>query len=104
MKSLVFDTGPVISLAINNLLFALKDLKNQFNGDFYITSAVKQELVDKPIRGKKYEFGALRVMQQIKENNIQIVESDEIDELTRRLLDIANSIYSAKGQAIKLVH
>ena len=56
MKSIVFDSGPIISFDLNNLLWLLVPLKREFNGKFYITSAVKRELVDKPLEIKKYKF------------------------------------------------
>ena len=42
MKSLVFDTGSVISLVMNNLLWTLKPLKKQYGGDFFIPKGVKK--------------------------------------------------------------
>ena len=61
MKSLVFDAGPVISLATNSLLFILEPLKKEFNGKFYITESVKSELVDRPFEIKKFKFEAIQV-------------------------------------------
>ena len=54
MKSLVFDSGPIISLATNNLLWVLEPLKNKFNGKFFITQAVKGEIVERPLETKKF--------------------------------------------------
>ena len=45
---LFFDAGPVISLVMSRLAWLLPDLKKQFGGKFYITPAVKNELVDRP--------------------------------------------------------
>src|SRR3989338_9104061 len=44
-RGLVFDTGPIISLTINNLLWLLEPLKKAFNGNFYITRGVYDELI-----------------------------------------------------------
>ena len=52
MRSIIFDTGPIISLTMNNLIWTLKHLKRQFKGDFLITPAVKKELIEKPFRTK----------------------------------------------------
>ena len=61
MKSLIFDAGPIISLATNNLLWILEPLKNKFDGKFYLTDAVKRELVDRPLETKKFKFEAIQV-------------------------------------------
>ena len=53
MKTLVFDAGPVISLDVTGLLWAIEPLKKRFNGKFYITNSVKKELVDRPFEIKK---------------------------------------------------
>lgn len=70
MKSIIFDAGPIISLATNNLLWILKPLKKYFNGKFYITDAVKRELVDKPFETKKFKFEAIQVEKLIEEGVI----------------------------------
>ena len=49
MKSLVFDSSSIISLATNNLLWLLRPLKKQFKGDFYISKSIKHEIVDHPM-------------------------------------------------------
>ena len=56
MKSLVFDAGPIITLTMNNLLWLLNPLKNNFKGEFYLSAAVKEELIDRPLQTKKYKF------------------------------------------------
>ena len=46
MNTLFFDTGPVISMTMNHILWVLRPLKKQFNGNFFITDFVKKELID----------------------------------------------------------
>ena len=58
MKSIVFDTGPIISLTLNNLLWIIEPLHDRFGGEFYITKAVYKELIDRPLSTKKYKFEA----------------------------------------------
>jgi len=62
MKALVFDTGPIITLAMNNLLWLVKEMKDKFNGEFYITESVKRECVDRPLTSKKYKYEAIQVL------------------------------------------
>lgn len=104
MKSLVFDSGPVISLTMNNLLWLLKPLKEIFGGEFCIPEAVKLELVDEPLQTKKFKFEALQIQELIAGNVIRVLEDAPEKEETLALLDIANSCFRARGQDLTIVH
>lgn len=104
MKSLIFDAGPIISLATNNLLWILEPLKKKFNGKFHITDAVKRELVDKPLETKKFKFEAIQVEKLIEDGVLEIIENSFVREKTPRLLNTANGIFRAYNNYIKIVH
>ena len=105
MKHLVFDSGPIISFTMNNLLWALDPLKHRFEGEFLITPKVKEEIVDKPIQTKKYKLEAIQVRQQIEKQVItEVKEKKELSDLTERLSFYANNIFQAWGSYIKIVH
>ena len=105
MKALVFDAGPIISLTMNNLLWIIKPLKKSFNGDFFITDAIKEELVDKPLATKRFEFEALQVQHRISHGELKVVYMDgELEQKATELLNLANSCYRAKGEWIKIAH
>ncbi len=104
MKSLIFDAGPIISLATNNLLWILEPLKKEFNGNFYITDAVKHELVDRPLETKKFKFEAIQVERLIENRILEIIDSSFIRQKTPALLDTANEIFKAYNNYIKIVH
>lgn len=105
MKSLIFDAGPIISLATENLLWILEPLKKRFNGKFYITDAVKREIVDRPLETKKFKFEAIQVERLIENGILEIVDNQFIQENTPRFLDLANQIYMAYNEHfIKIVH
>jgi hypothetical protein len=104
MKSIVFDTGPIISLSTNNLLWILDPLKKRFNGRFCITNAVKGELVNRPLGIKKYKFEAIQVEKLIEDGILEIVDSDFIREKTQSWLSLSNSIFQAYGNSISIVH
>ena len=104
MKSLIFDAGPIISLATNNLLWILEPLKNRFNGKFYITEAVKRELVDRPLETKKFKFEAIQVEKLIENGTLEIVDNAFIRLETPKLLNFANEIFKAYNNYIKIVH
>lgn len=102
MKTLIFDTGPIISLVTNNLLWILEPLKKQFNGDFIISKSVKKELIDKPLTSKKFKFEALFVQTFIKKNIINITNQDILVK-TNSLLKLANQIYIAGKKPMHIV-
>ncbi|MBI2559492.1 hypothetical protein HYW20_09280 [Candidatus Woesearchaeota archaeon] len=104
MKSLIFDAGPVISLATNNLLWVLKPLKKDFNGKFYITEPVRKELVDRPLETKKFKFEAIQVERLIEDGVLDVIDNGFIRETTPRLLNTANQIFRAYNSNMKIVH
>ncbi len=66
MKTIVFDTGPIISLTMNNLLGLLEHLKKKSNARFLIPRQVKAELVDNPMNNtKRFMFEAMQVLRII---------------------------------------
>lgn len=104
MKAIVFDAGPIISLALNNLLWLLEPLKKQSKANFYITEAVKRELIDNPLKIKRFKFEALQTMQFLKSKTIEVVSDGDTDNLTTDLLELANHCFKARGEWIKLLH
>jgi predicted nucleic acid-binding protein len=104
MKSIVFDTGPIISLTMNNLLWLLEPLKKLSDANFFITSSVKKELVDTPLnKTKRFMFEALQVQRYIENGTLQIADN-EIEEDTSDLLSIANNCFEAFGHNMNIVH
>ena len=104
MKSMVFDAGPIISLAMNDLLWLLEELKKSFKGEFYISVTVKEELVDKPLSTKKFKFEALQVLKCINDGILTVITNDEIKKTTLHLLDLANNSFKAYNNPIRIVH
>lgn len=104
MKSIIFDAGPVISLATNSLLFILNPLKKKFNGRFYLTESVKRELVDRPFEIKKFKFEAIQVEKLIEDGVLEVINTDFIKQETPKLFDMANSIFRAFSHDMQIVH
>lgn len=100
MKSLVFDTGPIISLVTDNLLWVLKPLKEKFGGEFYITQKVKYELIDKPLQSKRFKFEAISILEYIKDNTLTI---KPVNSKAGYIENLANSIFKAKGRYLNIV-
>src|SRR3989338_11034337 len=104
MRSIIFDAGPVISLTMNNLLWLLEPLKSHYKGEFYLANIAKNELVDRPLKTKKFKFEALQVMRYINKGVLKIVENEKIKRTAIELLDIANTCFNARGSWIRIVH
>lgn len=100
----MFDTGPLISLTLNNLLWIIKRLKHRFDGRFVITPAIRDELIDRPLRIKKFKFEALQAMRYINEGILEVDISPEASDLANALFDLANAVFIAKGRPINIVH
>jgi hypothetical protein len=104
MRTISFDSGPVISLATNNLLWILKPLKERFRGQFLVTPAVRRELVEQPLAIKRFEFEALQVLREIKTGTFAVVPRGKLDKDRDVLFALANNLFSAKGTSITLLH
>jgi len=104
MKILFFDTGPVISLTTNNLLWLLKELQEAFNGEFCITSRVKDELVERPLRTKKFKFEALQVKRLLEKGVLKVYHHEKLEAMMAELLDSANHVFSIKGNYLNIIH
>lgn len=102
-KTIIFDTGPIISLTLNNLLWLLEPLHREFRGTFYVPMAVKKELVDRPLQTKKFKFEALQVIPYLSNGTLEIIENDFILTKTRKLMDIANRCFMAKGEWVQII-
>lgn len=102
MKALFFDTGPIITLVMSRLDWMLPELKRKFGGEFYITPAVKRELVDRPINVRRFEFEALQVMKLLSEGTLKVY-SDFSKKEVKLLISLANSSFSAKGKALEII-
>jgi hypothetical protein len=104
MKSIVFDTGPIISLTTNNLLGLLTDLKGKYKGNFYITPSIRRELIERPLATKKFKFEALQVLRSINANVLEVLDGVELRKETFHLLDLANKCFSVRGQFMQIAH
>lgn len=85
-NNLFFDAGPIISLVMSRLDWILPELKKRYGGKFYITPAVKMELVERPINVHRFQFEALQVLKHIREGVLEVYEDipqKKITELQR---------------------
>ncbi len=108
MKVLIFDSGALINLSMNGLLYILESLKAKFNGKFIITKQVKYETIDRPIGIQRFELGALMVQALLDSKVIELPSSlnvsvEEIDKRTKELVEAANHYIEWQKTPIKIV-
>lgn len=104
MKALVFDSSSIITLALNDLLFILKPLKQIFEGDFYITEPIKYELIDRSLAIKRFRLEALMIKKLINEGVLKIKTDSFIDKQTKLFLNVANNTFKIDDEGIRLIH
>jgi predicted nucleic acid-binding protein len=108
-KAIVFDSGALISLSMNGLLYVLKRFKEDFNGHFLIPAGVKEELVDYPIKRKKFELEALRINSLIKEGILELPDSVRIDNKIverkgKEVMEMTNTFFESFKKPLKILH
>jgi len=108
MKALILDTGTLINLSMNGLLYILPELAEKTKVKFFITHAVKYEVVDRPMNVPRFELGALRVRNMIDSGAINLPQTldiphDQITNKTKELMNLANQSVRSKGNWIKIV-
>ena len=108
MKFVVLDSGPLISLALNGLLNTLEKLRQKFpTVQFVMTPQVKKEVIDKAFTVKKYELEAIKLQTLIDKRVIipssDLVQSNQLEKETARILRVANSTLKADGHFLEIV-
>lgn len=103
-KALIFDSSSIITLAMNNLLSVLPKLKEGFDGSFFITPQVKEEVIDRPLTIRRFELEALMVLDMIKKGVLEVMNPPSLAKETERVRILANSMFAANREKIKILH
>ena len=109
MKYLIFDAGPIISLTLNGMLPVIEKLKGVFGGEFILTPAVKREVVDRPMKIKKFKLEALQVQDMIDRGVFKmskdIISNQKLDSEAKKILKNANGTLrsTSTGEKIKII-
>jgi hypothetical protein len=108
MKALIFDSGTLINLSMNGLLYVLEKLKKDCSCYFLITSAVKHEVIDRPLSIQRFELGALNVQALMDSRVLNLpsalgVKEEDIDKDTRDIMDMANHYIQVNGKWVSIV-
>jgi len=102
MKHLVVDSSSLISLSSNCLLWILDKLRAETNLQLIMTPDVRKEVVDKPLKIERFRLGAVRVLKRLGNGVIKVEETNPV--ATNKVLDVANKVFTVKGEYYKIVH
>ena len=108
MKALIFDSGPLINLSMNGLLFVIEKLKALSNLSFIITPDVEREVIERPLTIPKFELGALRIQSLLERGVLERPDKTKIllqnlVQETRRMMVAANNLMQIDGNPISIV-
>src|SRR3989344_4929019 len=107
-KAIVFDSGTLISFSMNGLTDLIRDLRRIFRGKFLITTEVKKEVIDTPLKIKKFELEALKIKQLLDDRILEMpssigIKDAEIATKANEILNLANSFFIGNGKEIHLI-
>lgn len=101
-RVLFFDTGPIITLVMSRLIWILPKLKEKFGGKFYITPAVKRELITRPLQIKRFEFEALQAMKLIEDGILEVYDAVP-QKRVNEFIGIANSTFKVRNKTMDII-
>ena len=96
MKQISCDSSSIIALSSNCLMWVL----DRFETDFIIPFYVKKEIIDTPLKGKKYSFEAMKHGLLIG-NTLKIKETDSI--LRDKIIKLSNTLLMHKNKPIEII-
>lgn len=108
-KILILDSGPLINLSINGLLYIYEKLKKTSSIEIVITDKVYDEVVKRPSNIPRFELGALRVKALIDDKIIKFpkeigINQQELEKETDRLLGLINcSLQTGNNEYVNIV-
>ena len=107
-KAIIFDSGTLITLSMNDLLGMLRELKKSFNGKFIITREVENEIVFKPMKIKRFKLGAMRLKRLIDDKTLEFpsslqISDKEISRMTKEILKDANTLFISDKRPVHII-
>lgn len=97
MKTISCDSSSIITLSSNCLLWVF----DKFDAEFLIPNYVRKEIVDNPLKTRRFSFEAMR-NSLILNKSLKIVETD--DALRDKIIKLSNSLLIHKGKSIEIIH
>ncbi len=101
-KVIFFDTGPIISLVMSRLVWIIPKLKEKFGGKFHITPAVRRELIERPMKVKRFQFEALQVLKLIREGVLEIYKDIPYKQ-AKELEKLADTSFKFKNKTLDII-
>ncbi|MFH1310889.1 MAG: hypothetical protein ABIH65_00605 [Nanoarchaeota archaeon] len=107
-KALILDSGVLISFSMNGLTELIKKLKGIFSGKFLITADVKKEIIDTPIKIKKFELEALKIKKLLDEGVLEMpgslgINDSEVAKKTAEIINFSDNCFIGDGRNIRLL-
>lgn len=106
-KAIVFDSGTIINFAMNGMTDLLRQLKAEFKGRFFITEDVKYEIIDRPLKIRRFELEALMINKLLEDKVIElpydVVDKNKLQAKTNEINDLLNHTYFARGEFMKIM-
>ncbi|MBI2668994.1 hypothetical protein HYX14_04070 [Candidatus Woesearchaeota archaeon] len=100
--ALFFDAGPIITLVMARLWWILPELKKRFGGKFYITPAVRKEVIERPLNIRRFQFEALQVQKLINDGVFDVYPQIPTAKIST-LIHLANAGFSSGGKTIDII-
>jgi hypothetical protein len=107
-KAIIFDSSSLINFAMNGLLLEFRELKELFGGKFLITKAIAEEIIDKPMKIKRFELEALKLKELLEDKIIELpasvgIDDGKISKMTTDILNIANNTFFGRNNAMHII-
>jgi hypothetical protein len=100
---ILVDAGPIITLALSQLLWILEPLKQKTKVAFYITPAVYSELVEKPQTIHRFQFEALHVKKLLREGVLKLYTKKINQQTTSKITKLANNSFKIKEGPLEIL-
>ncbi len=107
-KAIIFDSSAIINFTMNGLLSEFRELKKIFDGKFLITKEVREEVIEKPMRIKRFKLEALKIKELLAEKILEMpsdsgIDENKISKMTREIINLANNTFFGHGNAIHII-
>ena len=80
-----FDAGPLITLSLNDMLWIIEKLSVRYTKPFFITPAVKKEIIDKPLNIKRFEYQAILLLNLLTDGYIKLFTHHKLSSLSNEI-------------------
>lgn len=101
--AMFFDSSTLISMAVTCSLPVLRSLKKAYKDNFYITSAVYQETIDRAMHSLRFRYEGHRLKELVDDNVIKIYPDKMLTGKINDLMSNVNRTYFAWNRPLNIV-